>query len=295
MTHINQRRDTAANWAFTNPVLQLGEVGWESDSRRSKLGDGVSAWNDLLYTVSDLTVTKADVGLDQVDNTSDLDKPVSTATEAALDVVGAAIDLKAPLASPAFTGNPTAPTPASGDNDTSLATTAFVKAAVDAAVAAAVTSAITQALDAAHPVGSYYTSEVATDPATLFGGTWARVKGKFVVGVDEADTDLDTPGDTGGAKRVALSITEMPSHNHGGATVAAGAHQHYTNSNPGPAPSSGGTTTAFTRGNGNNVITNLGLVQSDGSHAHGITSQGGGASHENMPPFVAAYVWKRIA
>jgi len=42
----------------------------------------------------------------------------------------------APLDSPAFTGNPTAPTPTAGDNDTSLATTAFVKAAVDAAIAA---------------------------------------------------------------------------------------------------------------------------------------------------------------
>lgn len=38
------------------------------------------------------------------------------------------LNLKAPLASPAFTGNPTAPTPATGDNDTSVATTAFVKA-----------------------------------------------------------------------------------------------------------------------------------------------------------------------
>lgn len=40
------------------------------------------------------------------------------------------VDLRAPLASPAFTGNPTAPTPTAGDNDTSLATTAFVTAAV---------------------------------------------------------------------------------------------------------------------------------------------------------------------
>tara|TARA_B110000093_G_scaffold111659_1_gene119779 strand:- start:910 stop:1764 length:855 start_codon:yes stop_codon:yes gene_type:complete len=44
----------------------------------------------------------------------------------------------ATLASPALTGNPTAPTPASGDNDTSVATTAFVKTLVDSAVATAV-------------------------------------------------------------------------------------------------------------------------------------------------------------
>lgn len=48
--------------------------------------------------------------------------------------VNAALALRAPLNSPAFTGNPTAPTPAVGDNDTSIATTAFVRAAIDAVV-----------------------------------------------------------------------------------------------------------------------------------------------------------------
>lgn len=45
-----------------------------------------------------------------------------------------ALALKAPLASPTFTGNPTAPTPSPGDNDTSIATTAFVNTALSAAV-----------------------------------------------------------------------------------------------------------------------------------------------------------------
>jgi hypothetical protein len=50
----------------------------------------------------------------------------------------AALALKAPLASPALTGNPTAPTPAPGDNDTSLATTAFVQAAIATATSISV-------------------------------------------------------------------------------------------------------------------------------------------------------------
>jgi hypothetical protein len=49
--------------------------------------------------------------------------------------------LKAPLASPALTGNPTAPTPATSDNDTSIATTAFTKAAIAAAGAVATVAA----------------------------------------------------------------------------------------------------------------------------------------------------------
>ena len=44
MTHINQRRDTEAQWAFENPVLHQGELGWESDTRQAKLGDGVTPW-----------------------------------------------------------------------------------------------------------------------------------------------------------------------------------------------------------------------------------------------------------
>lgn len=70
------------------------------------------------------SVTKTDVGLGNVDNTSDANKPVSTAQQTALN-------LKANIASPTFTGTPKAPTAAAGNNTTQLATTAFVKNAVD--------------------------------------------------------------------------------------------------------------------------------------------------------------------
>ena len=68
-----------------------------------------------------VTLVKGDVGLGNVDNTADTAKPVSTAQQAALD-------LKANLASPTFTGTPSAPTPATSTNTTQIATTAFVKA-----------------------------------------------------------------------------------------------------------------------------------------------------------------------
>lgn len=75
---------------------------------------------DNTVTLRSATNLKTDLSLNNVDNTSDANKPVSTVQQAALD-------LKANLASPALTGNPTAPTPASGDNDTSISTTAFVQ------------------------------------------------------------------------------------------------------------------------------------------------------------------------
>lgn len=69
------------------------------------------------------SVTKASVGLGNVDNTSDVNKPVSTAQQAALDK-------KANLASPILTGTPTAPTAAESTNTQQIATTAFVDRAV---------------------------------------------------------------------------------------------------------------------------------------------------------------------
>ena len=96
-------------------------------------------------TVSGITSTM--VGLGNVDNTSDANKPVSTAAQTALD-------LKAPLASPALTGTPTAPTAAPGTDTTQVATTAFVKAAADAA--AAVANALTTD-DVAEGTAQYFT------------------------------------------------------------------------------------------------------------------------------------------
>lgn len=46
---IKLRRDTAANWTAANPVLAAGEVGYESDTKQVKVGDGSSTWSALPY------------------------------------------------------------------------------------------------------------------------------------------------------------------------------------------------------------------------------------------------------
>jgi hypothetical protein len=51
-TQIKLRRDTAANWTASNPVLGLGEVGLETDTRKAKFGDGATAWTGLSYMVA---------------------------------------------------------------------------------------------------------------------------------------------------------------------------------------------------------------------------------------------------
>lgn len=46
---IIQRRDTAENWTTENPTLEAGEWGYETDTKKIKLGDGTTAWNNLSY------------------------------------------------------------------------------------------------------------------------------------------------------------------------------------------------------------------------------------------------------
>lgn len=72
MVQIQLRRDTAANWTSANPTLAQGEIGLEYDTGKIKVGDGSTTWNSLGY------FDKANIGLENVDNTSDADKPVSS-------------------------------------------------------------------------------------------------------------------------------------------------------------------------------------------------------------------------
>lgn len=286
MTHINQRRDYAAVWTSEDPVLPLGQLGWERDTGKGKLGDGVTAWNSLDYAVEpgpvtsvagnigDVTLTKADVGLSNVNNTADMDKPVSVAQ-------AAAIGAKASLASPAFTGTPTAPTPAPGDNDASLATTAFVKAALDVL------------LSTLHPVGSLYFSTSATNPAGFLGGTWeAFGAGRTIFGVDPLQAEFDAVEETGGAKTVTLTVANLPKHKH------VMTHSHQTKSDP----TDGGSTLAFRRSANAAVATGGGMVENyTGNTGDTIYSSGDVAQPatptavNNLPPYVVTYIFKRTA
>jgi len=48
-TRMQQRRGTASQWTTANPVLNAGEMGWESDTNKFKIGDGTTAWSSLTY------------------------------------------------------------------------------------------------------------------------------------------------------------------------------------------------------------------------------------------------------
>ncbi|MDP4184066.1 MAG: hypothetical protein Q8862_02755 [Bacteroidota bacterium] len=119
-----------------------------------------SAVQSVAGRVGAVTLSSADVGLANVDNTRDLDKPISTATQTALNA-------KASLNSPSFTGTPTAPTAVAGTNTTQIATTAFVQSAIPDA-----TSTVNGKIRLAGDL-----SNTASDPrvATVGGSTAAAI------------------------------------------------------------------------------------------------------------------------
>ena len=109
---IQVRRDTAALWNTTNPILASGEFGYESDTGKLKIGDGTTTWTSLDYftlLVDGITSTAAELNI--------LDGVTATAAELnKLDGVTVStselnsVTSKAPIASPTFTGTATAPT-----------------------------------------------------------------------------------------------------------------------------------------------------------------------------------------
>jgi microcystin-dependent protein len=73
-----------------------------------------------------------------------------------------------------------------------------------------------------HPVGSIYMSMDPTSPAILFGGTWAEIKDRVLVGAGGSYA----AGATGGSATAQLTIANLPSHSHGAVIANAGGHSH---------------------------------------------------------------------
>ena len=133
----------------------------------------------------------------------------------------------------------------------------------------AVCKDISELLLLAHPVGSYYWSDADTDPGALFGGVWERVKDVFVL----AAGDAYTAGAAGGEAAVTLTLGQMPAHNH---------TYHCF----------GGTSYAYNGGSAGNF---KGYSITSPNTTYGSGAAGSGEAHENMPPYITAYCWRRTA
>lgn len=142
-------------------------------------------------------------------------------------------------------------------------------------------------VDLIYPVGSIYMSVNATNPKELFGGTWERIQGKFLLGVSSSYP----AGSTGGEAQHTLTTSEIPFHNH-----------------------------AIGQDGNTSLVLPTDVAVDDSSHAQYVTTLEGGRSgwykssvawggaiatrdqtspygqaHNNMPPYLAVYIWKRTA
>ena len=123
-------------------------------------------------------------------------------------------------------------------------------------------------LDLLHPVGSIYQSTDPTSPEDLFGGTWEQVKDVFLL----AAGDSHAAGSTGGEETHTLTKAELPDHNH---------------------------TFKYT---GQSVTTGVNAVRlyqaasnQYNAYSGGQSSDCGDQAHNNMPPYLAVYTWRRTA
>lgn len=118
----------------------------------------------------------------------------------------------------------------------------------------------------AYPVGAIYLSVTEVDPSSLFGGTWERICGRFLLGADSTYA----AGSTGGEAAHTLTVEEMPRYNH-----------EIDNLN-----ASGNATPYMT-------------VQAQDKKGYGGNVQtmfaGGGKPNNNMPPYLAVFMWKRVS
>lgn len=85
------RRGLHDKWIEENPILSEGEPAFETDTFRLKIGDGAGGVSGVKgsaeesYRTGQVSISKANIGLGNVDNTSDANKPISTAQRAALN------------------------------------------------------------------------------------------------------------------------------------------------------------------------------------------------------------------
>ncbi len=167
------------------------------------------------------------------------------------------------------------------------ATEAAASAAEATAAKAHVVEAVREVLLAAYPVGSVYLSVDDTNPADKFGGEWEQIQDTFLL----AAGSKYTAGSTGGEDKHKLTVAELASHAHVSRIEWNNSSMSGENSNILNVGGNAVQANRFSTLSGNITIDNVPATNDSNT----ISSTGGGKAHNNMPPYLAVYVWKRTA
>ena len=170
-------------------------------------------------------------------------------------------------------------------------------------------------LDLVYPVGSIYMSVSDTSPQTLFGGTWERINGRFLLGTgtpsDNTDNYFGSLNGTysagvsskGGQAYHTLTSSESGQKNLGRIWTSTSDLSHYHDIGtggysyaPGSAPNAFSVATSnSTQAKDTNASTATNTTSLSNNHYIDIGGQDASSSHNNMPPYFAVNMWMRIA
>jgi hypothetical protein len=117
-----------------------------------------------------------------------------------------------------------------------------------------------------YPVGSIFLAVNNINPSSFFGGTWEQIKDRFLL----CAGSIYKAGNTGGEATHTLTVAEMPSHNH-------------------EAVSTSGSDRGLALYPFSMITQNYRLAD-----ANVIRPTGGNQPHNNMPPYLVVYAWKRV-
>ena len=176
-------------------------------------------------------------------------------------------------------------------------------------------------LDVVYPVGSIYMSANNVEPSKFIGGQWqALEEGRVLIGANATYK----AGSKGGEAAHTLTTAEMPVHTHSATTATAGEHTHtrgtmnieggggYVEAYDKPGAYWGAmyldTSEKGFMGSSDTDYDNYrigfdasrnwtGETSENGSHTHTVTVEksGQGVAHNNLPPYLAVYMWQRIS
>lgn len=124
-------------------------------------------------------------------------------------------------------------------------------------------------LDNVYPVGSIYMNVNSTNPGTLFGGTWERIQGKFLLGMSSSYP----AGSQGGEASHTLTVSEMPNHTHSIIGYSASGNDY----------------------SGSDADLSFNYNSTMVGWSGRTASEGDSQAHNNMPPYLSVYIWKRTA
>ncbi|EJA5902351.1 TPA: pilus assembly protein [Clostridioides difficile] len=151
-------------------------------------------------------------------------------------------------------------------------------------------------IDYIYPVGSIYMSVNATSPAKLFGGTWTQLKDRFLIGAGSSYV----VNATGGESSHKLTVAEMPKHAHDTPFFNNMTDNGEMKSDFIGVYGKGATASAAMKEMGVSSTMEMWWFnqtnKAEGNEWSYLTSSKGSTSaHNNMPPYLAVYMWKRTA